>query len=1262
MPSDAVAASDQGPKTKVFISYSRRDIEFANRLDAALRARGFEPLIDRTDIYAFEEWWKRIEALIARADNIVFVLSPDAVRPGSVALKEIAFGASLNKRLAPIVFRPVEDAALPEELAKLNFVFFDDPASFEQSADRLASALTTDIGWIRQHTDFGEQARRWAAAEMPGGLLLRSPVLEQAERWIAGRPSDAPAPTEETQRFVRRSRQAATRRRNILTGNLGAGLVLALGLAGVAYWQRGIAVEQRAIAVEQQQLAQKERDRAVQAEQTATEQRDRAEKTLHTATEAANNMVFNLAQEFRDRPGMPLDVTRSILNRAREMQRKLTESGETAPELQRSEATALNELAVTLIEQGDMNGALVAAERSLELIKQALAANPNELIWRQNLSVSYGRVGQVLRALGRGAEALGAFRNAVENSEKLISANYPGAQSDLSFDLEMTGDVLNDSGDREGALEAYRRAVAVFEPYAESGKGQWRLANIHDSISRVLIRMSGREEEALQSCRSALELMKKAIAFLPGDVRAQRDLANKYERLGTTLLALDRTDEAIEAQLANLRIAREIAAADPGNVHRQMGLASTYEMYYKALHSGGRREQAAEVLKQLVDIRERVATANPQNSTWQNHLAIAYVMLGDSLFDKRSPEAALEPWRKALAIMENITAIYPEQIDWQTNLGATLNRVGDTLRNAGQFEDALKTYERAVQVSEKALTRDPSNSLAQANHGIDEERVGWALFALGRIEEALPHLDEAIAIKSALKLNRDAKNEASTYWERALAYLYAGRIEQAAADLETAAKLNPDEMEYPLWLYIVRSRLGTNNEPEFAATVKNHDLSKWPGAIVSLYLGKRDEEAVRASALAAENETDRVDHVCDAELFGGMYQLTKGSQRDGRRLLQAAADHCAPAWGRVIATRELKRLEAPLPTWDDKALAIVNCDRLAASNLDPERPASVPGISVADLKPNRAVPACEAALKVAPDDRRIMFQLGRAYVQAENYDKARVLYERADALGHALATNNLGAMHANGNGVETNLTEARRLYEKAARAGVPLAMSNLGFFFERGQGGPRDYEQARHWYEKAAGGGIAYAAYRLGLMYDHGTGVAKDMTAARRWWEKAAAGGHGQSMMEVGYFYERGLGVAVDYAKAREWYEKGAAAGNGPSMGNLGALYSRGWGVPQDYTMARKWYERAAAAGSDIAMYNLGLTYEKGREVPVDYTAARGWYEKSAAKDYAPAMLRLGWLYEEGLGVARDLEQARRWYEKAATQGEEEAAKHLARV
>ena len=79
----------------------------------------------------------------------------------------------------------------------------------------LAEALHTDIAWIRRHTEFGEQARNWALADRPKGLLLRSPLLEEAERWIAARPQGASAPTAETQFFIQHSRHAETRRRRV---------------------------------------------------------------------------------------------------------------------------------------------------------------------------------------------------------------------------------------------------------------------------------------------------------------------------------------------------------------------------------------------------------------------------------------------------------------------------------------------------------------------------------------------------------------------------------------------------------------------------------------------------------------------------------------------------------------------------------------------------------------------------------------------------------------------------------------------------------------------------------------------------------------------------------------------------------------------------------------------------------------------------------------------------------------------------------------
>jgi hypothetical protein len=105
------------PKTRVFISYSRKDMDFADQLEASLKARGFEPLIDRTEIYAFENRCKRIQVLIVKTDTVIFALNPDAVA-SDICRGEVAFAGSLNKRFAaPIDCRLVDVANVPSELS-----------------------------------------------------------------------------------------------------------------------------------------------------------------------------------------------------------------------------------------------------------------------------------------------------------------------------------------------------------------------------------------------------------------------------------------------------------------------------------------------------------------------------------------------------------------------------------------------------------------------------------------------------------------------------------------------------------------------------------------------------------------------------------------------------------------------------------------------------------------------------------------------------------------------------------------------------------------------------------------------------------------------------------------------------------------------------------------------------------------------------------------------------------------------------------------
>src|SRR5689334_354837 len=65
---------DRG-KLRIFISYSRDDLKFADQLDDALVACGFACFIDRHGISGGEEWKRRLGNLIREADTVIFVLS-----------------------------------------------------------------------------------------------------------------------------------------------------------------------------------------------------------------------------------------------------------------------------------------------------------------------------------------------------------------------------------------------------------------------------------------------------------------------------------------------------------------------------------------------------------------------------------------------------------------------------------------------------------------------------------------------------------------------------------------------------------------------------------------------------------------------------------------------------------------------------------------------------------------------------------------------------------------------------------------------------------------------------------------------------------------------------------------------------------------------------------------------------------------------------------------------------------------------------------
>jgi TPR repeat protein len=158
----------------------------------------------------------------------------------------------------------------------------------------------------------------------------------------------------------------------------------------------------------------------------------------------------------------------------------------------------------------------------------------------------------------------------------------------------------------------------------------------------------------------------------------------------------------------------------------------------------------------------------------------------------------------------------------------------------------------------------------------------------------------------------------------------------------------------------------------------------------------------------------------------------------------------------------------PVRTADEQAkLAATECDRLAASPVDGNRPSGVTGVDFAKIDATAAASSCNNAMRLNPEIARFVFQAGRAADAGEDYTTAMKLYRTASEKGSVAAQNAIGTLYEQGQGIPQDYVEARKWYEKAAGLGDRNSMFNLGVLYEKGRGVHQDLKQARKWYQKS---------------------------------------------------------------------------------------------------------------------------------------------------------------------------------------------------
>lgn len=286
--------------TDVFISYSRRDLEFGKRLHARLTETDYDIWMDWEDIPPTADWWGEIREGIEEADNFVLIMSPDSI--GSpVCQMEILTAIENGKRIIPLFYRdPEHEKAFqasaarvandkivqqllgnrdPLKLAQdnwqrlgfLNWVFFNDEHDFDEKFAQLIDIINTDLEHAKAHTRLLTRALEWEKSGRANAPLLSGSQIQEAETWLSQATSKSPQPTPLQSEYISASRAYQQKQQRRLLMGVSVALLVSIGMTIFAGFQFQLA-QTRAVDAE----------RANNAAQIANELALTAESNLET--------------------------------------------------------------------------------------------------------------------------------------------------------------------------------------------------------------------------------------------------------------------------------------------------------------------------------------------------------------------------------------------------------------------------------------------------------------------------------------------------------------------------------------------------------------------------------------------------------------------------------------------------------------------------------------------------------------------------------------------------------------------------------------------------------------------------------------------------------------------------------------------------------------------------------------------------------------------------------------------------------------------
>jgi tetratricopeptide (TPR) repeat protein/tRNA A-37 threonylcarbamoyl transferase component Bud32 len=504
---------------------------------------------------------------------------------------------------------------------------------------------------------------------------------------------------------------------------------------------------------------QRKTEQALTAEKTALAQSRKWEQTAaeqgQLSLETMSAVVASFDTQLQHLPNMQ-GVRLRMLQQAQQGLKKVAVAADAAGRINHLSIWTHFELGMISMRMGEPTAKAEGEyELAYRLARAFAEAEPDNVVARRDLSVSYLKLGEIQARLGDTEAALKSYERYHEVITSLADADPEsrGLQRDVSIALNRLGDAYMTMGNTEAALKRYQRSYEITRKLsADSPHDPQAQRDLSVTSHRLgdLQMARGANDAALETFSAILAGAQKRADVDPNNAESQRDLFVAHLKLGDIRTKMGDDKSALEALTAAQRMANNLAVNDPFNAEAQRDLCGVHDRLGDVRLKLGDTAAAMADYKIGLNIAEKRVGADPRNASAQRDFLGMQTKLGDAMLASGDSAAALDLFKSARKKAQELRTRDPRNAHFRRNLAVALTKLGDVNAKLGDVRAALEVYTELQAVTQELADADPRNVEAQRDLAVAHEKVGDVHWQFGDAAAALREYGASAVIRQQL--------------------------------------------------------------------------------------------------------------------------------------------------------------------------------------------------------------------------------------------------------------------------------------------------------------------------------------------------------------------------------------------------------------------------------------------------------------------------------------------------------------------------------